>query len=222
MRQRLSKAGLLLLVIAMVMGLAGCTKEAPTRTPAAPAQATQPGVPPSGSTPAPGETVVSVYTPLPPGPGTPTADLVVGTPAVSTPLATAVSAATAVSVATAVPVLTPVPPSGQMIVHVVQPGETLYSIAYRYGTTVDAIAKANGITNPNQIYAGQKLNVPTSSGGSSGGSTGCRIRHTVKSGEWVWQIARDYGVDPYAILAANGMTVQTANTIYPGLVLCIP
>jgi LysM repeat protein len=137
-------------------------------------------------------------------------------------LATAVSAATAVSVATAVPVLTPVPPSGQMIVHVVQPGETLYSIAYRYGTTVDAIAKANGITNPNQIYAGQKLNVPTSSGGSSGGSTGCRIRHTVKSGEWVWQIARNYGVDPYAILAANGMTVQTANTIYPGLVLCIP
>ena len=214
MRRKLSQVGLFLLVIAMVMGLAGCTKDAPTRTPAVP-QTAQPGVPPSGLTPAPGETVVSVYTPLPPGPGTPTTEIVVGTPAVSTPVATAVPGVTAVPVATAIP------SSGQTIVHVVQPGETLYSIAYRYGTTVQAIAQANGIANPNQIYQGQKLVIPVS-GGTSGGSTGCRIRHTVKSGEWVWQIARDYGVSPYDILAANGMTVQTANTIYPGMVLCIP
>ena len=53
-------------------------------------------------------------------------------------------------------------------------------------------------------------------------STGCRLRHTVKQGEWVWQIARTYGADPYDILAANGLSVQTANTIYPGTVLCIP
>jgi len=209
---------LLLLVIAMVMGLAGCTKEAPTRTPAVPqAQTTQTGVPPSGLTAAPGETVVSVFTALPPGPGTPTAELVYETPAVSTPVATMAPGETAAPAPTPVPAL----PSGQVIVHVVQPGETLYSIAYRYGTTIQAIIDANGITNPDQIYQGQKLNVPTS-GGSSGGSTGCRIRHTVKTGEWVWQIARNYGVDPYDILAANGMTVQTANTIYPGLVLCIP
>ena len=218
MRLRLSTAGLLLLVIAMVMGLAGCTKEAPTRTPAVPqAQTTQTGVPPSGLTAAPGETVVSVFTALPPGPGTPTAELVYETPAVSTPVATMAPGETAAPAPTPVPA----PPSGQVIVHVVQPGETLYSIAYRYGTTIQAIIDANGITNPDQIYQGQKLNVPTS-GGSSGGSTGCRIRHTVKTGEWVWQIARNYGVDPYDILAANGMTVQTANTIYPGLVLCIP
>jgi len=214
MRQRLLQVGLLLLVIAMVMGLAGCTKNAPTRTPAVP-QTAQPGVPPGGLTPAPGETVVSVYTPLPPGPGTPTTEIVVSTPAVTTPVATAVPGVTAAPVATAVP------SSGQTIVHVVQPGETLYSIAYRYGTTVQAITQANGIANPNQIYQGQKLVIPVS-GGTSGGSTGCRIRHTVKSGEWVWQIARDYGVSPYDILAANGMTIQTANTIYPGLVLCIP
>ncbi|MBN1135374.1 MAG: LysM peptidoglycan-binding domain-containing protein [Anaerolineae bacterium] len=215
MRQRLSIAGSLLLVIAMAMSLAGCTKEAPTRTPAVRVQATQPGVPPAGLTPEAGETVVSVFTPLPAGPGTPTAELVLETPAVSTPVATAVPDATAV------PVLTPVPPSGEVIVHIVQPGETLYSIAYRYGTTVQAVVQANGITNPDQIYQGQKLNIPTS-GGASGGSTGCRIRHVVKSGEWVWQIARNYGVSPYDILAANGMTIQTANSIYPGMVLCIP
>jgi hypothetical protein len=38
----------------------------------------------------------------------------------------------------------------------------------------------------------------------------------------VWQIARNYGVSPYDILAANGLTIQGANTIYPGKVLCIP
>ncbi len=217
MRRKLSIAGLFLLVIAMMVSLAGCTKEAPTRTPAVPqTQATQASVPPVGSTPAPGETVVSVFTPLPPGPGTPTAELVYETPAVSTPVATAAPGATAV------PVPTAVPSSGDVIVHVVQPGENLYSIASSYGVTVQSIINANGITNPDQIYQGQKLSIPTSSGGSSGGSTGCRIRHTVKSGEWVWQIARDYGVDPYGILSANGLTVQTANTIYPGMVLCIP
>jgi LysM repeat protein len=44
----------------------------------------------------------------------------------------------------------------------------------------------------------------------------------VKQGEWVWQIARDYGVSPYDILAANGLTIKSANTVYPGTVLCIP
>jgi len=217
MRRKLSIAGWLLVVMTMAICLAGCTKEAPTRTPAVP-QATQPGVAPSGLTPQPGETVVSVFTSLPPGPGTPTAELVYETPAVTTPVATAVSGETVV------PAATSVPSSGQVVVHVVQPGETLYSIAYRYGTTVQAIIDANGITNPDQIYQGQKLNVPnpSGSGGTSGGSTGCRIRHTVKSGVWIWQIARNYGADPYDILSANGLTVQTANTIYPGLILCIP
>jgi LysM repeat protein len=108
--------------------------------------------------------------------------------------------------------------------HTVQPGETLSSIARRYGTTWQAIAQANNLSNPNQIYVGQKLKIPTgSSGGSTAGSTsGCRIKHTVKQGEWVWQIARNYGVSPYDILAANGLTIGTANTIYAGTVLCIP
>jgi hypothetical protein len=44
--------------------------------------------------------------------------------------------------------------------HVVQPGETLYLIAIRYGTTVDALAAANNITNPNLIYVGQVLVIP--------------------------------------------------------------
>jgi LysM repeat protein len=53
-------------------------------------------------------------------------------------------------------------------------------------------------------------------------SPGCRWDHTVERGEWVWQIARNYGVSPYAILEANGLTIQSANIIQPGRVLCIP
>jgi LysM repeat protein len=109
---------------------------------------------------------------------------------------------------------------------VVKRGETLSSIARDYDTTWQAIANANGITNPSTIYVGQELKIPTSGGSSggssSGGTAGCRYRHTVKRGEWVWQIARNYGVSPYDILAANGMSVATGSTIYAGTVLCIP
>ena len=54
---------------------------------------------------------------------------------------------------------TPTSPS-QETIYVVRRGDTLYSIARRYGTTVQAIMAANGLTNYN-IYVGQQLNIPT-------------------------------------------------------------
>lgn len=51
---------------------------------------------------------------------------------------------------------TPVP----TITHMVQRGETLTSIARRYGVTVDAIAQANNITNPNRVNVGTTLLIP--------------------------------------------------------------
>ena len=52
------------------------------------------------------------------------------------------------------------PPTGTGRYHVVQPGETLYSIALQYGTTTAAIAVANDLSNPNLIYPGQTLLIP--------------------------------------------------------------
>jgi LysM repeat protein len=216
------KGVVLLVLVVMVVGLGACSRsaeerEGPTSTPAASA------VVDTGSgqqtAPAPGETVVSAVSPVPQTPGTE----VQPTATEATPVVEPTVEATA----------TPAPTSpstsggqqGQYVTHTVQRGETLSSIARSYGTTWQAIAQANNIANPSQIYAGQSLKVPTSggtSGGSSGGTAGCRYRHTVQRGEWLWQIAREYGVSPYAIMSANGLSLPTASTIYAGTVLCIP
>ena len=215
MRQRLSTIGVILLVLAiMVVGLGACSRSAADReAPAATSDDT--GETGAGeTTPAPGETVVSAVTPVSPGTeGQPTQAPADETPDTTQPEATTVPVPT-------VPVVQPTSVSGGdgQVQHTVQPGETLSSIAQRYGTTVEALMQANGLNSTSQIYAGQVLTIPASSGGTSG----CRIRHTVQSGEWVWQIARNYGVSPYDILALNGLTVQSAQTIYPGTVLCIP
>jgi LysM repeat protein len=51
--------------------------------------------------------------------------------------------------------------------YTVKKGDTLWEIAKKYGTTVDALAKANNIKNPNLIYAGSKLIIPTTSSKST-------------------------------------------------------
>lgn len=50
--------------------------------------------------------------------------------------------------------------SGGRFVYVVQPGDHLFRIALRFGTTVAAIAAINGIRNPDLIYVGQALIIP--------------------------------------------------------------
>jgi LysM repeat protein len=227
MKGKLSTTSILLLVVALVVvGVAGCARAAEEREPQATesADAQETSVAPGGeeATSMPGETVVSAVTLTPGTPGE-------GAQPTQPPEGgTAVAEATATTEPAATPAAPAAPPSegtDTVVWHTVQQGETLSSIARRYGTSWQAIAQANGLVNPNQIYAGQKLKIPASTGspgGTTGTTTGCRLRHTVKPGEWVWQIARNYGVSPYDILAANGLTVQNANVIYAGKVLCIP
>jgi LysM repeat protein len=54
---------------------------------------------------------------------------------------------------------TPRPPQG-VTYHTVKSGETLGKIAAAYGVSTAAIASANGISNPNMIYVGQRLMIP--------------------------------------------------------------
>jgi LysM repeat protein len=108
------------------------------------------------------------------------------------------------------------PGSGQTITHTVQPGENLYRIALKYGTTPEAIAAANSIVNPNVIYAGQKLAIPV---GQTTPGTGTRY-HKVQPGESLWSIALRYGTTPWKIAAING--ISNIHYIYAGQTLRIP
>jgi LysM repeat protein len=108
--------------------------------------------------------------------------------------------------------------------HVVQPGENLYRIALRYGTTILALASANGISEPTQIRVGQTLIIP---GGSSAPSTPSSPppttsgqTHTVQSGETLSAIAQRYGVSVWVLARANSLT--NPSLIIPGQVLVIP
>jgi murein DD-endopeptidase MepM/ murein hydrolase activator NlpD len=56
---------------------------------------------------------------------------------------------------------TPAPVGDKPIFHIVQPGETMFRIALKHGTTVWAIVSANQLENPSFIYAGQQLVIPT-------------------------------------------------------------
>ena len=59
-----------------------------------------------------------------------------------------------------------------MATYKVKQGDTLSAIAEQYGTTYQELAKANGIADPNKIYAGQTLNIgDASTGESSSAST---------------------------------------------------
>lgn len=70
--------------------------------------------------------------------------------------------ATQVIPATAtLPLSTLVAASGETVAHVVSTGETLFSIAQRYNTTVDRLVEMNALSNPDVITVGQSLSVPS-------------------------------------------------------------
>jgi LysM repeat protein len=54
----------------------------------------------------------------------------------------------------------------------VKPGDTLTSLAAHYGTTPGALAAANGITNPNVVFAGLQLKLPAETAVAGGTATG--------------------------------------------------
>jgi putative chitinase len=107
-------------------------------------------------------------------------------------------------------------------IHIVQWGENLFRIALRYGTTVEAIASANGIVNPNRIYAGQRLIIP-GGGGCCGGCCGCSgpgFWYRVRWGDTLSGLAWRFGRSTWAIANANGLS--NPNWIYAGQRLYIP
>ena len=107
--------------------------------------------------------------------------------------------------------------------HVVQTGDTLYSLAIRYGTTVSAIQSLNNLGADTYIYVGQVLQIPgggTTTTGAASGSSGCSAQHTVSAGDSLLGISVWYDVSAAEIAQANQLA--NPNHIYIGQVLCIP
>lgn len=139
----------------------------------------------------------------------------------------------------------PVPPSPTAatgeILHTVQPGETLTSISELYNVPIEAIVARNGLTDPNNIQAGQVLIIPLDGGSpspsvtptaTSSASPGKTPKPTktpqptpfiyvVQSGDTLSKIADKFHVTQQAILDANP-EITDPNKIFVGQEIVIP
>ncbi|MBC8262717.1 MAG: LysM peptidoglycan-binding domain-containing M23 family metallopeptidase [Anaerolineales bacterium] len=102
------------------------------------------------------------------------------------------------------------------VVHVVRLGETLYSIAQHYGTTIEAIALANHIADPRWIQVGQRLTIPSSRTTPSPQPT----TYTVQRSDTLSLIARRRHTTVQAIAELN--CIINPDLIYVGQRLVIP
>ena len=95
--------------------------------------------------------------------------------------------------------------------HIVQYGENLSSIAAKYGTTWQELARINALSNPNIIYQGQSLNVV---GGQSVATSGFCV---VEYGDTLSSITAQFGTTVERLVSAN--VISNPNLIYAGQVL---
>lgn len=118
------------------------------------------------------------------------------------------------------PTNTPVPTTSGGFHYTVRRGDTLSSIAWRFGTTVQAIVQANGIVNPNVIFAGQVFWIPSGTGPGPGPGPGpSPTVYIVRRGDTLYSIARRFGTTYQALAARNGL--HYPYTIYVGQRLVI-
>lgn len=87
--------------------------------------------------------------------------------------------------------------------YVVQAGDSLWLIAQRYNTTVDAIKRLNGLTS-DLLNIGQILKIPSS-------QELPYIVYTVRAGDTLWLLSRRYNTTVDAIKKLNGLTSDILN-----------
>ena len=84
--------------------------------------------------------------------------------------------------------------------YTVKSGDTLYAIANKYNTTVDALKSLNNLTS-NTLSIGQALKIPSNSSDN--------VVYTVKSGDTLYGIAEEFGTTVSAITKLNNLSTTT-------------
>ena len=100
--------------------------------------------------------------------------------------------------------------------YTVKAGDTLSAIAAKYGTTYQALASANSISNPNDIYVGQviKVSANVTAASSQTVSSTSSGSYTVKSGDTLYGIALANGLNWRTLAKQNG--ISDPNVIFVG------
>jgi LysM repeat protein len=111
--------------------------------------------------------------------------------------------------------------------HAVAPGESLSGIAQAYGTTTADLMAANNISDPNALFSGQRLLIPSQSLGGSGAvlrqigpASSGYFFYTVQPGDTLSAIAKQFDSTMEALRTYNGLPDN--ETVYTGLELKIP
>ncbi|QOR62021.1 LysM peptidoglycan-binding domain-containing protein [Sulfurovum sp. ST-21] len=87
--------------------------------------------------------------------------------------------------------------------HTVKSGESLYTIAKKNHTTIDALCKINGIKKDEILKVGRAIKVPTASSNTKAANR--TAKHTVKSGESLYTIAKKNHTTIDALCKINGI-----------------
>ncbi|MDN4482148.1 LysM peptidoglycan-binding domain-containing protein [Demequina lignilytica] len=106
--------------------------------------------------------------------------------------------------------------------HRVEPGDTVWSLAQRYGSSVSAIVRANGLDGRATIVIGRSLTIPTGTGAASTQAQPSATRvatHVVVAGDTVWSLAHRHGIGVDAIIAANDLGSRALIRVGQTLVL---
>lgn len=101
--------------------------------------------------------------------------------------------------------------------YTVKAGDTVSAIAAKYGTTYQALASTNSISNPNDIYVGQVIKVSataTAASSQAASSTNSNGSYTVKSGDTLYGIALANGLNWQTLAKQNG--ISDPNVIFVG------
>lgn len=106
-------------------------------------------------------------------------------------------------------------PEPEAAIYIVQPGDSLWTIAVRFRVSMAALAEANGISDPGQLNIGARLIIPGLEGVS-----GILTTDQVRFGETLESLSRRYAISATALARLNHLT--SPSELYVGTSLVIP